>query len=185
MMDMSSIEKSNEQYNTKIPVNFGIITVSDTRNKTTDKSGKYLVNAVKAAGHYIESYHIIKDEKLEITALVKNLTQDGKHDAIITTGGTGLTRRDITVDAVKPLFEKNIDGFSYIFHHISFQKIGTSTIQSRVCAGIINGCFIFCLPGSPSACKDGWEKILKSQFDNTHKPCNFIEIMPRMQEDKK
>lgn len=164
-----------------IALDIAVLTVSDTRTLANDKSGDYLTQAIKQAGHKIAARHICKDNKQEIKTFVKQQIKQKVH-AIITTGGTGFTGKDVTIEAIAPMFEKTMDGFSAAFHNISFEKIGSSTMQSRSCAGLVGGVFIFCLPGSPSACKDGWEKLLKQQLDIRHKPCNFVEIMPRLQE---
>ena len=165
-----------------ISLNIGVITVSDTRNKTNDKSGDFLSQAINDAKHCLIDRRIIPDEIREIQGIIKEWVSTNNFDAIITTGGTGLTGRDITVDVLETYFDKKIDGFGELFRFISYKKIGTSTIQSRSTAGTKNGKYIFCLPGSPSACKDAWEEILKFQLDIRHKPCNFVEIMPRLNE---
>jgi molybdopterin adenylyltransferase len=165
-----------------IPVRIGILTVSDTRTLDDDKSGTTLVGLITEAGHQIAERAIVRDDVAQIRAKVQAWIADPMIDVVISTGGTGFTGRDVTPEAVQPLFEKTIDGFSTVFHMISFQKIETSTIQSRACGGVANGTYIFCLPGSPGACKDGWNGILKWQLDNRHRPCNFVEIMPRLQE---
>ena len=166
------------------PVRIAVLTMSDTRTLEDDKSGALLARLLTEAGHQLADRTIIKDEIAEIQAVVKRWAADPKIDAILTTGGTGLTGRDVTPEAVRPLFEKEIDGFSALMHLISFQKIGTSTIQSRALAGVIGGTYVFCLPGSPGACRDAWEGILKAQLDFRHQPCNFVEIMPRLEEHR-
>ena len=168
--------------NTFISLNIGVITVSDTRDKTTDRSGDFLSQAINEAEHCLFDRRIIPDEIKEIQNVIKDWASTNNCDAIITTGGTGLTGRDVTPEAIKPLLEKEISGFSTLFHQISSSKIGTSTIQSRAFGGIYNNVFIFCLPGSPNACKDAWNEILVHQFDINHKPCNLVEIMPRLSE---
>lgn len=165
-----------------IPVRMAVLTVSDTRTLAEDRSGQTLVDRIAAAGHLLADRAIVPDDIGLIQAQVRTWIASPDIDVVITTGGTGLTGRDVTPDAVKPLFEKEIDGFSTAFHMISFQKIGISTVQSRATAGVANSTFIFCLPGSPGACKDGWDGILKAQFDYRHLPCNFVEIMPRLDE---
>ena len=165
-----------------LPVNISIVTISDTRNLQNDKSGDVLVHRVKKSGHKILSRKIVKDDFVEISELFKNMIKNKNIDVIISTGGTGLTGRDITPELMDTLFEKSIDGFGEMFRWLSFSKIGTSALQSRALAGVTKGTYIFCLPGSPSACKDGWDNILVHQLDIRHKPCNFVEIMPRLQE---
>jgi len=157
-----------------VPVNIAVLTVSDTRDETNDTSGDTLATRIAGAGHHLAAR--------AIAATLKRWIADPQIDAIITTGGTGLTGRDVTVEAIKPLFEKEIDGFSAIFHRISYDKIGTSTLQSRACAGVAGGTYLFALPGSTGAVKDGWDGILKYQLDIRHRPCNFVEIMPRLLE---
>ncbi|MEZ5816091.1 MAG: molybdenum cofactor biosynthesis protein B [Hyphomicrobiaceae bacterium] len=168
-----------------IPVRIAVLTVSDTRRLEDDRSGTTLVEMISDAGHTVADRAIVKDDVAEIRAKVQGWIADPTVDVVITTGGTGFTGRDVTPEAVQPLFEKHIDGFSTVFHIISFQKIETSTIQSRACGGVANGTYIFCLPGSPGACKDGWNGILKWQLDNRHRPCNFVEIMPRLEEHRR
>lgn len=165
-----------------IAINIAVMTVSDTRTLDTDKSGDILVNRITDAGHTVTERTIVADDKQALQAQVSTWISDPKIDVVITTGGTGFTGRDVTPEALQPLFEKHIDGFSTVFHMISYEKIQTSTMQSRACAGSANGTFIFCLPGSPGACKDAWDSILQYQLDNRHRPCNFVEIMPRMLE---
>jgi molybdopterin adenylyltransferase len=167
---------------TFIPVNIAVITISDTRTLADDKSGQTLVERIAGDGHVLADRAIVKDEVRQIRAKVRALTKRDDVDAIITTGGTGLTGRDVTIEALRPLFDKEIEGFGTVFHMISFQKIKTSTMQSRATAGVINGTYVFCLPGSPGACRDGWDEILRHQLDYRHSPCNFIEIMPRLDE---
>ncbi len=165
-----------------IPVGIAVITISDTRVLADDKSGQTLVDRIAEAGHRLAGRSIVKDDVRAIRALVRKLAKDKYVDVIISTGGTGLTGRDVTVEAMRPLFDKEIEGFGVLFHMMSFQKIKTSTVQSRATAGVVSGKYVFCLPGSPGACRDGWEEILKPQLDYRHKPCNFIEIMPRLEE---
>ena len=165
-----------------VPVRIAVLTVSDTRTPETDKSGDTLAARITEAGHALTGRAIVPDEIDAIRAQIRSWCSNAMADAIITTGGTGLTGRDVTVEAVRPLFDKEIDGFAAIFHQISFGIIGTSTLQSRACAGVISGVYVFCLPGSPGAVRDGWDHILKSQLDSRHRPCNFVELMPRLRE---
>ncbi|PHP67074.1 molybdenum cofactor biosynthesis protein B [Zhengella mangrovi] len=168
-----------------VPVRFAVLTVSDTRSLEEDKSGRTLAERIEAAGHVLSDRAIVTDDVEAIRARVKAWTTGDGVDAVITTGGTGFTGRDVTPEALEPLFDKTMDGFSAVFHRISFDKIGTSTIQSRATAGIIDQTFVFVLPGSPGACKDAWDEILSLQFDYRHMPCNFVEIMPRLDEHLK
>ena len=165
-----------------LPVNISIITISDTRVISNDKSGDLLEKRVKSSGHNLIFRGIVKDDFKDITSLVTKLANQKDIDIIITTGGTGLTGRDITPEVMKNLFEKTIDGFGELCRWLSYSKIGTSALQSRALAGVLNGTYIFCLPGSPSACKDGWDDILFYQLDIRNKRCNFIEIIPRLKE---
>ena len=165
-----------------IPVNIAVLTVSDTRKIKEDKSGASLEKMLTQAGHILAERTIVKDDVEAIRTVLRGWIENSDIDVVITTGGTGFTGRDITPEAVRPLFEKEIEGFSTLFHMQSFEKVGTSTIQSRACGGVANGTYIFCVPGSPGACKDAWEGILKYQLDNRHRPCNFVEIMPRLLE---
>jgi molybdenum cofactor biosynthesis protein B len=167
---------------TFIPVRIAVMTVSDTRTRENDTSGDTLAARIADAGHELADRVIVKDDIPTIRAQLRQWIDDAQIDAVITTGGTGLTGRDVTVEAMKPLFEKEIDGFAAVFHRISFEKIGTSTLQSRACAGVAKGTYLFALPGSTGAVKDGWDGILKFQLDIRHKPCNFVEIMPRLME---
>jgi molybdenum cofactor biosynthesis protein B len=167
-----------------IPICIAVLTVSDTRTEKDDKSGDILAGMILESGHQVAERAIVRDDIAQIRAKVQGWIADPGIDVVITTGGTGFTGRDVTPEAVRPLFEKEIDGFSTVFHIISFQKIATSTIQSRACAGLAGGTYIFCLPGSPGACRDAWHGVLKWQLDNRHKPCNFVEIMPRLEEHR-
>ena len=167
-----------------IPINIAIVTISDTRVLDNDKSGDVLEERVLKSKHRIISRNIVKDDFDEIYKLFSNLINNEKIDVVISTGGTGLTGRDITPEVMQTLFEKTIDGFGEMFRWLSYSKIGTSSLQSRAIAGVSNGTYIFCLPGSPSACRDGWDQILIYQLDIRHKPCNFVEIMPRLREHK-
>ena len=168
-----------------VPVRIAVMTVSDTRTRANDTSGDTLEARIKDAGHIVADRVIVPDEKDVIAAQLRKWIAEPTIDAVISTGGTGLTGRDVTPEAFRSVFEKEIDGFSAVFHRISFDKIGTSTIQSRACAGVANGTYLFALPGSPGAVKDGWDGILKLQLDYRHKPCNFAEIMPRLQEHQR
>lgn len=168
-----------------IPVGIAVLTVSDTRSLSDDKSGDTLVARIEEAGHRLVARAIVKDDKTAIRDQVETWTKTPEIDVVITTGGTGFTGRDVTPEALEPLFEKRMDGFSEVFHRISYDKIGTSTIQSRATGGVANATFIFVLPGSPGACKDAWDSIIKPQLDYRHMPCNFVEIMPRLDEHLK
>lgn len=168
-----------------IPVRIAVLTMSDTRSLAEDKSGNTLAQMIEEAGHVVGDRALVKDDIPAIRGKVESWIADPAIDVVITTGGTGFTGRDVTPEAVKPLFEKEIDGFSAIFHMISYQKVETSTIQSRACGGVARGTYIFCLPGSPGACKDAWNGILKWQLDNRHRPCNLVEIMPRLEEHRR
>jgi molybdopterin adenylyltransferase len=165
-----------------VPLNIAVLTVSDTRSLADDKSGTTLAERIVAAGHRLAGREIVADDIDAIRIFVKKWIGDLAVDVIITTGGTGFTGRDVTPEAIEPLFEKRMDGFSVAFHMLSHAKIGTSTIQSRVTAGLAGATFIFCLPGSPGACRDGWDGILAAQLDYRTRPCNFVEIMPRLDE---
>jgi len=167
-----------------IALGIAILTMSDTRTAAEDKSGDTLAELATTSGHAVAARAIVKDDAEAIRDQVSAWIADAQIDVIITTGGTGFTGRDVTPEAVKPLFEKEIDGFAILFHQLSFQTIGTSTIQSRACGGISRGTLIFCLPGSTGACRDAWNGILKWQLDNRHRPCNFVEIMPRFEEHR-
>ncbi|MEM7463493.1 MAG: molybdenum cofactor biosynthesis protein B [Pseudomonadota bacterium] len=168
-----------------IPISIAVLTVSDTRTMADDKSGQILEDRIKTAGHRLAEREIVPDDIPEIRNKVQSWVANKDIDAIITTGGTGFTGRDVTPEAVEPIFEKRMDGFSAVFHRISYDKIGTSTLQSRALAGVAGATYIFCLPGSPGACKDAWDGILEQQFDYRHMPCNFVEIMPRLDEHLK
>ena len=165
-----------------IPVRIAILTVSDTRTLADDRSGDILAERIRGAGHVLAGREIVPDEVEEIRAVASRWIGDPAVDVVVTTGGTGFTGRDVTPEALEPLFEKRMDGFSEVFHRISYDKIGTSTIQSRATAGVTNATFIFVLPGSPGACRDAWDGILQAQLDYRHMPCNFVEIMPRLDE---
>ena len=164
-------------------INIAILTVSDTRTNMTDKSGDFLSNAVVDAGHNVINRRIVKDELVEIKNVLEAWSMSSDIDVIISTGGTGLTKRDVSVEAHSQVYEKEITAFPSMFASISMEKIGTSALQSRACAGVRNGTYLFALPGSPSACRDAWENLLRPQFDYRHLPCNFVEIMPRLVKD--
>ena len=180
--DLTAVDANEKPF---VPVNFAVLTVSDTRVPGDDKSGTLLAERIEAAGHSLADRAIVKDDVRAIRAKLRSWIKDDKIDAIITTGGTGFTGRDVTPEAAEPLFEKRMDGFSIVFHRVSYEKIKSSTIQSRATAGVANSTYIFCLPGSPGACRDAWDEILVHQFDLRHKPCNFVEIMARLDEHLK
>jgi molybdenum cofactor biosynthesis protein B len=165
-----------------VSLNIAVLTISDTRSLEDDKSGTTLADRLTAAGHKLAARKIVTDDVEAIRFVVKEWIADPGIDAIVTTGGTGFTGRDVTPEAIEPLFEKKMDGFSIAFHMLSHAKIGASTIQSRATAGTAGATFIFCLPGSPGACRDGWDGILAHQLDYRTRPCNFVEIMPRLDE---
>lgn len=167
-----------------IPVRIAILTVSDTRNRSDDVSGDTLEARIKEAGHILAARALVPDDKERIVGQLREWIEDPNIDVVISTGGTGLTGRDVTPEAFRSVFEKEIEGFSVLFHRISFEKIGTATIQSRACAGVAKGTYLFALPGSPGAVKDGWDGILKPQLDSRNRPCNFVELMPRLREHK-
>jgi molybdenum cofactor biosynthesis protein B len=168
-----------------IPLTIAVLTVSDTRTLADDRSGDTLVERLTKAGHVLGDRAIVPDDVEAIRAKVKTWIADPAIDVVITTGGTGFTGRDVTPEAIEPLFEKRMDGFSAVFHRISYDKIGTSTLQSRATAGVAGATYVFVLPGSPGACKDAWDGILAAQLDYRHRPCNFVEIMPRLDEHLK
>lgn len=168
-----------------IPVRIAVLTMSDTRSLEEDTSGSLLARLASEAGHEISDRKLVNDDVEAIRKQVQSWIDDPETDVVITTGGTGFTGRDVTPEALRPMFEKEIEGFSVLFHHLSYEKVGTSTIQSRACAGVASGTYIFCVPGSPGACRDAWDGILKWQLDNRHRPCNFVEIMPRLEEHKR
>jgi molybdenum cofactor biosynthesis protein B len=165
-----------------IALKIAVLTVSDTRDLADDKSGATLVERIEKAGHAVAARAIVRDDVETIRARIKEWIADPAVDVIITTGGTGFTGRDVTPEAVEPLFEKRMDGFATLFLMISHAKIGTSAIQTRATAGVAGATYIFCLPGSPGACRDGWDEILMHQLDYRYRPCNFVEIMPRLDE---
>ncbi len=171
----------NEELEFK-PVRVAVLTVSDTRTSANDTSGDLLQQRIEAAGHQLAARDLVRDDIEKIRTVVSRWIDDPEVDVVVSTGGTGLTGRDVTVEAVRPLFEKEIEGFSVIFHQVSFQSVGLSTLQSRACGGVAKGTFIFCLPGSNGAVKDGWDKVICHQLDSRHKPCNLVELMPRLTE---
>ncbi|MGB0906525.1 MAG: molybdenum cofactor biosynthesis protein B [Maricaulaceae bacterium] len=164
------------------PVRIAVLTVSDTRTASTDTSGDILAARITEAGHTLAGRSLVRDTVDGVQKTLRQWIEDSSVDAVITTGGTGLTGRDITVEAVMPLFDKVIDGFSVVFHMESFKTVGLSTLQSRACAGLAGETFVFCLPGSNGAVKDGWDKVICAQLDSRHKPCNMVELMPRLGE---
>ncbi len=166
------------------PVHIAVLTVSDTRNEADDRSGPVLVERLQSAGHILADRAIVTDDAEKIVAQLEKWIADPKIEVVISTGGTGVTGRDVTPEAFESVYEKKIDGFGEMFRFISFQKIGTSTIQSRATAGVSNGTYLFALPGSPGACRDGWDEILKHQLDIRFRPCNFAELLPRLNEGK-
>ncbi|WP_298850729.1 molybdenum cofactor biosynthesis protein B [uncultured Ruegeria sp.] len=175
---MSRIDETMEF----IPVRIAVLTVSDTRAIDEDRSGQTLVDRIEKAGHVVADRKIIRDERDQIADQLRTWVTDDQIDVVISTGGTGLTGRDVTVEAHRDVYEKEIDAFGTVFTIISMEKIGTSAVQSRATGGVAGGTYLFALPGSPGACKDAWDGILKKQFDYRHRPCNFVEIMPRLDE---
>ena len=167
---------------TLTPVRIAVLTISDTRDEESDTSGHVLVERLTDAGHTLADKLVVRDDIVAIRAQVKAWVGAGQVDAILTTGGTGITGRDVTPEAIEPLLDKRIEGFSVIFHLVSYQTVGLSTLQSRALAGIIDGVFIFCLPGSNGAVRDGWDKVIAAQLDSRHEPCNMVELMPRLLE---
>jgi len=165
-----------------LAVNIAVLTVSDTRGPADDRSGDALAERIRAAGHAVAERKIVRDEIELIATQLRAWVADPRIDVVISTGGTGVTGRDVTPEAVQQVSEKEIPGFGELFRWISFQKIGTSTIQSRATAGVARGTYLFALPGSPGACRDAWDEILVHQLDNRFRPCNFVELMPRLQE---
>ncbi|MDO5756928.1 MAG: molybdenum cofactor biosynthesis protein B [Rhodobacterales bacterium] len=178
---MSRIDESRDF----IPVRIAVMTVSDTRQAGDDRSGDTLVQRLEAAGHILAARAIVPDERDQIAAQLRAWCSEDGIDAIISTGGTGLTGRDVTVEAHRDVYEKEIHAFGTVFTHVSMAKIGTSAVQSRATAGVAHGTYIFALPGSPGACKDAWDEILAPQLDYRHMPCNFVEIMPRLDEHQR
>ncbi len=165
-----------------LPVNIAVMTVSDTRIAADDRSGDTLAGRIEEAGHVVADRRIVPDEMAEIVAALEGWIADPDIDVVVSTGGTGVTGRDVTPEAFERVFEKKIEGFGELFRWISFQKIRTSTVQSRAVGGVAGGTYLFALPGSPGACRDGWDEILQAQLDNRTRPCNFVELMPRLQE---
>ena len=178
-------EKGSNEVRPFVPVGIAVLTVSDTRTLADDKSGQTLADRIAEAGHKLAARDIVRDDKDEIRKRVTAWSKNPEIDVVITTGGTGFTGRDVTPEALEPIFEKKMDGFSEVFHRISYDKIGTSTIQSRATGGVVNATFIFVLPGSPGACRDAWDGIIRAQLDYRHMSCNFVEIMPRLDEHLK
>ncbi|MEK9647043.1 MAG: molybdenum cofactor biosynthesis protein B [Alphaproteobacteria bacterium] len=165
-----------------VAINIAVMTVSDTRTLADDRSGDTLVERIEKAGHHVADRMIVKDEQTAIVAKLREWIADPDIDCVISTGGTGVTGRDVTPEAFHAVYEKEVDGFGELFRMLSYQKIGTSTVQSRATAGVAGGTYLFALPGSTGACKDAWDDILVYQLDIRHKPCNFVELMPRLQE---
>jgi molybdenum cofactor biosynthesis protein B len=165
-----------------VPLNIAVLAISDTRALADDKSGATLAERIQAARHVVADRDIVTDDVEAIRGRIELWIKDPEVDVIITTGGTGFTGRDVTPEAVEPLFDKRMDGFSTVFHMISLPKIGTSTVQTRATAGVAGATYIFCLPGSPGACRDAWDEILVHQLDYRYRPCNFVELMPRLDE---
>lgn len=178
---MSKIDESKDF----IPIRIAVLTVSDSREMADDRSGQVLVDRIAEAGHMLADRRIIRDEREEIAVQLRNWIADADIDVVISTGGTGLTGRDVTVEAHRDVYEKEIDAFGTVFTIVSMQKIGTSAVQSRATGGVAGGTYLFALPGSPGACKDAWDEILKYQLDYRHRPCNFVEIMPRLDEHQR
>jgi len=175
---MSRIDETMEF----IPVRIAVLTVSDTRSMAEDRSGQTLVDRIERAGHILADRKIIRDERDQIADQLRAWVADPRIDVVISTGGTGLTGRDVTVEAHRDVYEKEIEAFGTVFTLISMEKIGTSAVQSRATGGVAGGTYLFALPGSPGACKDAWDGILEKQLDYRHRPCNFVEIMPRLDE---
>lgn len=178
---MSRIDETKEF----IPVRIAVLTVSDTRSLDQDKSGDTLVERLQGAGHILAARGIVTDDREKISAQLRAWIADKDIDVILSTGGTGLTGRDVTVEAHRDVYEKEIEAFGTVFTMVSMQKIGTSAVQSRACGGVAGGTYLFALPGSPGACRDAWDEILKWQLDYRHRPCNFVEIFPRLEEHKR
>ena len=178
---MSKIDESKEF----IPVRIAVLTVSDTRQAADDRSGDTLVERLLAAGHVLAARGIVTDDRDKIAAQLRLWIADQGIDVILTTGGTGLTGRDVTVEAHRDVYEKEIEAFGTVFTFVSLQKIGTSAVQSRACGGVAGGTYLFALPGSPGACRDAWDEILLWQLDYRHRPCNFVEILPRLEEHRR
>ena len=175
---MSKIDESKDF----IAIRIAVLTVSDTRDLAEDRSGQVLVDRIEKAGHVVAARMILRDERLEIADQLRTWAADPEIDVVISTGGTGLTGRDVTVEAHRDVYEKEIDAFGTVFTIVSMKKIGTSAVQSRATGGVAQGTYMFALPGSPGACKDAWDEILEYQLDYRHRPCNFVEILPRLDE---
>lgn len=178
---MSRIDETKEF----VPVRIAVLTVSDTRTLAEDKSGDTLVERLTTAGHHLAARAIVTDDRDQIAGQLRAWIADPAIDVILSTGGTGLTGRDVTVEAHRDVYEKEIEAFGTVFTIVSMQKIGTSAVQSRACGGVAGGTYLFALPGSPGACRDAWDEILKWQLDYRHRPCNFVEIFPRLEEHKR
>ena len=178
---MSRIDETKEF----IPVRIAVLTVSDPRSLDQDKSGDTLVERLEGAGHHLAARSIVTDDREKISAQLRDWIANPEIDVILSTGGTGLTGRDVTVEAHRDVYEKEIEAFGTVFTIVSMQKIGTSAVQSRACGGVAGGTYLFALPGSPGACRDAWDEILKWQLDYRHRPCNFVEIFPRLEEHKR
>ena len=178
---MSRIDDSRDF----LPVRIAVLTVSDTRTPTDDKSGDTLVERLTGAGHLLAARGIVRDDRAVIAAQLRAWCADPGVDVILTTGGTGLTGRDVTIEAHRDVYEKEIEAFGTVFTMVSMQKIGSSAVQSRATGGVALGTYLFALPGSPGGCRDAWDEILKWQLDYRHRPCNFVEIMPRLEEHKR
>ena len=168
--------------NTRVPVRIAVLTVSDTRDEASDKSGKLLVERLEACGHILHDKQILPDDIYQLRAQISQWIADEQVQAVVTTGGTGLTGRDGTPEAVSVLLDKEIEGFGEVFRMLSYEEIGASTLQSRCVAGVANGTYIFCLPGSSGACATGWDKLIGPQLDSTNQPCNLVDLMPRLLE---
>ena len=166
-------------------VNIAVLTISDSRSPEDDKSGDALQGMIEADGHRVAHRAILRDDRAVIEARLRELAADPEIDVVVTTGGTGVTGRDVTPEAFAAVMEKEIEGFGELFRWVSYQKVGTSTMQSRAVGGVAQGTYLFALPGSPSACKDGWNEILRYQLDSRHRPCNLVELMPRLKEHQK
>jgi len=180
-VDMGEIDESREF----IPARIAVLTVSDTRTLDDDRSGAALVGRIQDAGHTLAARRILPDSRELISRQLREWCADARIDAVISTGGTGLTGRDVTVEAHREVYEKEIDAFGTVFAIISMRKIGTSAVQSRATGGVARGTYLFALPGSPGACRDAWDEILAPQFDYRHRPCNFVEIIPRLEEHRR
>ena len=178
---MSRIDESKDF----IPVRIAVLTLSDTRGLAEDRSGDTLVQRLTDAGHILAARHILPDDRAAIADQLRRWCADPEIDVVLTTGGTGLTGRDVTVEAHREVYEKEIEAFATVFTIVSMQKIGTSAVQSRATGGVANGTYLFALPGSPGACRDAWDEILAAQLDYRHRPCNFVEILPRLDEHKR